>query len=178
MSGEMRESFHVFTRTYSGLAKCGHIKTECAVAAEGKAPKIKNLCAIWDTGCRVTTISRELAEKLALKSEKSVSVNTVGGVAKNGQHQISLLLPANLFFQNLTVHSGSLSGCDVLVGLDIISKGSFSISNTQDETIFSFQIPTEEIIDFQYGLPTIQTIDYNDPINKKPHWWQRIFKRN
>jgi preprotein translocase subunit SecA len=54
----------------------------------------------------------------------------------------------------LYVTEGILSGTDVLIGMDIISKGDFSITASQQKTKFSFQIPSTHDTDYvkEYNL--------------------------
>jgi hypothetical protein len=51
-------------------------------------------------------------------------------------------------FYALKVTEGVLSGMDVLIGMDIISKGDFAVTTSLGETLFSFQIPSIYVIDF------------------------------
>jgi len=37
---------------------------------------------------------------------------------------------------------------DVAIGMDVICKGDFAVTNKDDLTLFSFRIPSETAIDF------------------------------
>ena len=40
-------------------------------------------------------------------------------------------------------------GIDVLIGMDIISKGDFAVSNYNGKTQFSFRLPSQEDVDYK-----------------------------
>ena len=46
------------------------------------------------------------------------------------------------------VSEAVLNGFDVLIGMDIITLGDFSITNVGGKTIFSFRVPSTETIDY------------------------------
>ncbi len=46
------------------------------------------------------------------------------------------------------VTEGNLTGCDVLIGMDIINLGDFALTNLDDVTVLSFQMPSANHIDF------------------------------
>ncbi len=48
----------------------------------------------------------------------------------------------------MDVLEGDLHDFDVLIGMDIISQGDFSITHEGNRTIFSFQTPSTHNIDF------------------------------
>ena len=45
-----------------------------------------------------------------------------------------------------------LTGIDVLIGMDIINRGDFAVSNRNGKTMFSFRIPSMSDFDFQSEL--------------------------
>jgi len=69
----------------------------------------------------------------------SSDVNTYG---------VNILLPNNIGFHALKVTEGILTGIDVLIGMDIISKGDFAITSFHGNTKFSFNMPSTHDIDF------------------------------
>ena len=40
-------------------------------------------------------------------------------------------------------------GIDILIGMDIISKGDFAISNYNGKTQFSFRLPSQQDVDYK-----------------------------
>ena len=55
---------------------------------------------------------------------------------------------ADLHFPGVEVVSGQLTGCDIIIGMDIINRGDFAVSNKNGATAFSFRIPSVEDFDF------------------------------
>ena len=73
----------------------------------------------------------------------------VGGIEESvPQFRINLAVFADLHFPGVEVVSGKLTGCEVLVGMDIINRGDFAVSNRNGATAFSFRIPSVEEFDF------------------------------
>lgn len=91
-------------------------------------------------------------------------VRTAAGTGEKNTFIVDIRLPNKIVFKDLMVTDGELgSQFDVLVGMDIISSGDFSISNTSNKTIFTFCYPP---------LPKAHNIDLlkiTDGLNKKAH---------
>lgn len=58
------------------------------------------------------------------------------------------MLPNNVGIAYVEVTEGDLMGEDVLIGMDIITRGDFAITNVGGKTTFSFRIPSVETIDY------------------------------
>ena len=94
-------------------------------------------------------ITRRIAEDLDLPVEAYTKVYHVRGEADNVPlYYVNLVLLTNVHFPGVTVVLGELLGTDVLVGMDIINKGDFAVSNRNGATTFSFRIPSVESFDF------------------------------
>ena len=105
--------------------------------------------ALWDTGSTFTVISSKLASELGLDIVGEKSIDTAGGKYKASNYVISISLPNHLNIEDIMVYSGELGeGIDILIGMDIITLGDFSISNVDNKTVFSFRFPSSKIIDF------------------------------
>lgn len=105
--------------------------------------------ALWDTGASISAISKKVIDALGLEIEGSINVATVNGLEKSNTYLISLILPNNYIQADLTVCECHSSKHDVIVGMDIISKGDFAITNKDGKTKFTFQIPSTHDIDFE-----------------------------
>ena len=66
---------------------------------------------------------------------------------------VNIKLPNNVTVTGVQVSRGGFSGGDVLVGMDIINSGDFAITHTNNETKFTFQIPSQADIDFVKAQP-------------------------
>ncbi|OAV71236.1 hypothetical protein Barb6_01489 [Bacteroidales bacterium Barb6] len=142
-----------FTVKYKGLKT--ELKTKCEVceafvpnAGETNSPVLKDFVALWDTGATGTVITRNVAEQLGLKPVSKAKVFHVDGESYVNVYMIGIRIPPDVGFSSLRVTEGILTGIDVLIGMDIISQGDFSITNSGGLTTFSFQHPATHCIDF------------------------------
>jgi hypothetical protein len=60
----------------------------------------------------------------------------------------SLRLPNNVAFSSVEVTKGKLRGADILIGMNVITTGDFSITNLKGNTVFSFRFPSQHEIDY------------------------------
>jgi predicted aspartyl protease len=132
--------------------------------------------AVWDTGATHSMITKETAQRLELTiidTGRVVGVNssTIADIAL-----ISIGLPNGVLIPNKRVIISSLGGQeDMLIGMDIIRLGDFSISNANRETLFSFAIPSlPEQIDLvkKAGIEN----EKNGWSGKPPSQWDGIDK--
>lgn len=112
-----------------------------------------NLIAVWDTGATGTTITQELARRLQLDEIGEVEIHGVTGSETCKRFLISLHLPNKIIIPELEVTdcAGNI-GCDVLIGMDVISLGDFAVNNFLGRTTFTFCVPSVERIDFTRQL--------------------------
>jgi hypothetical protein len=105
--------------------------------------------AIWDTGASHTVITPQvvatLKKEYGIQPTGITQVNAVGDKPEI-KHEaetylVDVLLPDNVLLPNLNVLCDSISRADVLVGMDIIQRGDFCISNAKGKTTFTFCIP-------------------------------------
>ena len=61
-------------------------------------------------------------------------------------YYVDLIVPGEMIFKTLEVTEGELEYVDVLIGMDVISQGDFSISNGNNETVVAFRSPAGEPI--------------------------------
>lgn len=61
---------------------------------------------------------------------------------------INIALPNRVGFVNVRVTLNALTGADVLIGMDIITRGDVAISNVNGNTVFSFRFPSLKEVDF------------------------------
>ena len=148
------------------------IKTECMVfevfdpqgLSQNQISSRKGLkcTALWDTGATNTVITKAVAQSLNLPITGKTMVNHAGRMSQVYKHVVNIMLPNNVGIPFTEVTEGELKGCDVLIGMDIITKGDFVITNVGGKTTFSFRIPSLETID--YCNQPSQTV--NKPIVK------------
>jgi hypothetical protein len=128
--------------------------TQCGVSESfdpkltKKYPKTEIFNALWDTGATNSVITKKVAEKLGLIPTGVSIVHGVSGQIQVETYSVNISLPNNVMILSLRVTEGILGDFDVLIGMDVISKGDFVINNSNNQTIFSFQIPATHQIDF------------------------------
>lgn len=110
--------------------------------------QFQNITALWDTGATNSVISQSIATKLKLVPIDRQEIAGVNGTSIVDVHIVSFLLPMPdgnpIIFPNLRVNVGILHGFDMLIGMDVIQNGDFSISNAQNHTHFSFCVPPHD----------------------------------
>jgi hypothetical protein len=142
-----------FTHDYSGLATA--LETRCGISAYNplnqdktvnqKTTKFK---ALWDTGAMASVISTNVVCFLGLKPIGKARVFHANGESTVYTYLINISLPNDIDFSSILVTEGLLSDTDVLIGMDIISKGDFAVTTSDGDTKMSFQIPSTHEIDF------------------------------
>jgi len=87
-----------------------------------------------------------------------VEVHTARGKCDCETYLINLTLPNKVIFSYVKVTKTDLGpDFDVLIGMDIITRGDFAVTNKDGKTCFSFRVPSFEVIDF-----------LQEPANNKP----------
>jgi len=111
--------------------------------------------ALWDTGSSVCLITKKIADKLNLISRFTREANFIGEKTIDlDSYLINLILPNNINVPNLEIlnwPNPRREGIDILIGMDIISQGDFTISNFEGKTKFGFRFPSFEHIDLEAG---------------------------
>jgi hypothetical protein len=104
--------------------------------------------ALWDTGATGSVISKNVAAQLALPSAGPKLVYHGGGSHTVNTYDVNIYLPNNAAIPNVTVSEGILQGFDVIIGMDIITLGDFSLTHVNGKTCFSFRMPSIKEIDY------------------------------
>ena len=104
--------------------------------------------ALWDTGATHSAITPQLAKKIGLPVIDVTRVSTANGTKRSPVYKIDLILPNQVLAPAVRVTEASVEGSDMLIGMDIINKGDFAVSNFQGKTWFTFRIPSMEDMDF------------------------------
>ena len=63
-------------------------------------------------------------------------------------YMMDIILPNHVRINNVSVFVLDLYECDLLIGMDIIRFGDFSVTNHSGQTQFSFRIPSIKHVDF------------------------------
>lgn len=123
--------------------------TSSVVVVNPNNNKQKEVSAKWDTGSNVTLISSKLAEELELIQKDVVKTTFIGGEINVKIYLVNLELPNKIIAYNLEIYDwpNSANGIDILIGMDIIKQGDFTISNFEGKTKFGFRHPSSEHLD-------------------------------
>lgn len=105
--------------------------------------------ALWDTGATNTVVTEKVIVNGSLQPIGITKVLTASGETNSYTYFVSLWLPHKVCFPNLKVTRGELGqDIDILIGMDVINRGDFSVTNLDDITTFSFRIPSLERVDY------------------------------
>ena len=100
---------------------------------------------IWDTGASVSCVTSNIVERYNLTSIGKSDFFT-GGHCKSRStdvYSIDLMFRDDFVFNNLRVIKIEKHDVfDIIIGMDIISKCDFAVSNLNGKTSFSFRIPS------------------------------------
>jgi len=141
-----------FVAEYVGLST--ELKTVCSVGLPyspvvgNNHVKSESFIALWDTGAMGSVITKKVVEKLDLTPVGRATIYHANGTTNVPVYLVSIHLPCRIEFPYIRVTEGVLDGVDVLVGMDIITKGDFAITVPGGNTKFTFQVPSTHDIDF------------------------------
>lgn len=105
--------------------------------------------AIWDTGATKSCIAKRIVDELNLIAVGRTSIGTANGITDANTYLVDIGLPNGVTVKNILVTCADLGDDDVLIGMDIITKGDFSITNYKGKTMFSFRTPSVAKIDYE-----------------------------
>lgn len=142
--------------TLKNSAIIGQLVTPCEVSeafdpnvATGSRPRRLRFTGLWDTGATGSMITSRVAGALGLMPSGMCQTYHAQGVSYVNTYLINIVLLNGIQVYNLKVSEGNLpDGIDLLIGMDIISLGDFSITHRNGGTTFSFQIPSTHEYDF------------------------------
>lgn len=98
---------------------------------------------LWDTGATSTTIYTALADKLGLPCVGKEIMKGAGGEYEAKKYLAGLILPNNVIIPYIMLYGfAGAKRFDMLIGMDIITRGDFLISSTANNTYFSIQQPS------------------------------------
>lgn len=142
-----------FTCKYGG--KAFQLITECKLCKAfnpsthiGEHPELITFNALWDTGATGTVITQKVAERLGILPTGQILAFHANGKDMVNTYIVNIMLPNNVGITEVDVTEGDLSGFDMLIGMNVIQHGDFSVSCKNGNTVFSFQLPSTRELDF------------------------------
>ncbi len=110
---------------------------------------MEEFVATWDTGATHCVISQSVIEACDLKPIGTTTMFHAQGVTENVDIFLAdIELPNGIRFTEVLVIRGVLDEEDVLIGMDIINKGDFAVTNPGGNAKLSFRFPSQANIDF------------------------------
>ncbi len=160
MNKRMQVESRAFTTRFNG--RSNKLFNDVYIKTDGKDMKA---IALWDTGATHTCISDRVASELNLTPIGQSKIHTAGGESIVDTYCIDLKLPNDVLIKDTMVTGSDIAkqGLDVLIGMDIIGIGDFTVSSFNGITQFSFRIPslcdadfTENKIDGFKRMPIVK----------------------
>ncbi len=100
--------------------------------------------ALWDTGASTSSVSGVFADKIGLPAVDFTKIHGAGGVHDSRLFKIDLIIPGTQVRINDILATEFVGhDFDMLIGMDIITLGDFSVTNAGGKTVFSFRIPPD-----------------------------------
>lgn len=89
-----------------------------------------------------------------------VKMMTPTGEDRRSTYLVDIILPGDVVIEGLRVSDSEigLQGIGLLVGMDIITKGDFAVSNYGGKTVFTFRTPSESVTDYVKQLQAKKVI--------------------
>ena len=110
--------------------------------------------AILDTGATGCSITSRAARKIGAIPCRIKNVVGVHGAKQAQPYNIDLLLPSNVFIPDVIASEMSdEANFDVLVGMEVLNRGDFCVTNYQGKTVFTFRVPSLEVMDYTLKTP-------------------------
>lgn len=93
-------------------------------------------------------ITEAVSDRCGLAATGIAQVHGVHGVKATETYLVNIVLPDKVVFTALRVTKGEIRDADILIGMDIINKGDFSVTNCDGHSQFSYRTPSIEHIDY------------------------------
>ena len=119
------------------------ISTELDVSECNDSENLRRIKkAVWDTGSTTSCIADRLAGECGLRPVDTGIIITATGQAEVPIYMLDLHLSRDITIRNVKVFGSPMMNRDVefLIGMDVISKGRFTVDSIEGKTTVSFTI--------------------------------------
>lgn len=97
--------------------------------------------ALIDTGAMRTCISSRVANALSLIPTGTMRIEAANGHTDLvNTHIVNIDFGDDIRFEMMKVPRLNMSDEDMIIGMDILCQGDYAVSNSENKTIFMFQI--------------------------------------
>ena len=147
---------------------------DVGIAPFGKPEDLKDsdvvkLQSLWDTGATHSVVTKSTAAKLGLKSIGKANVQHAGGSMTTNRFLVYIFLPNRIRVTLAVTECDDSSSFGIIIGMDVIGKGDFSVTSIGGKTTVSFRMPSVERIDFtNRPIDAIDSSKTPAPIKKQP----------
>ena len=117
--------------------------------------------ALWDTGASNTVITDAIVQKLNLIPIDKTTISTANGPRESDVYLVNVGLPNRVIIPSVLVTHGDILGADALIGMDIIHRGDFAVTNKFKRTMMTFHMPSIRDYDFTKQLKQAKTTRNN-----------------
>lgn len=115
-----------------------------------RSDELKQYNALWDTGATGSVITSRVVAECNLKPIGKTKVNGVHGGKISSVYVASIGLPNKLIIPKVKfVEVDAIAHADVIIGMDIITLGDFTISNFDNKTHLTFRIPSKKHVNYE-----------------------------
>lgn len=149
------EDFQAFTIKFSARTNVLFSNVGVSQAFDPKVtttnqPAITELQAIWDTGASCTIISKQYAQRIGLIPTGKITITGVNNTTIENTYQVNVYLPNKvcLVYVKIAEAPALASGAGMLIGMDIIGAGDFSVYTEHGKTVMTYRFPSIGGTDF------------------------------
>jgi len=125
---------NAFNVAYNGISPVltseVHITSPFEPSKPPKEADRKKFLALWDTGATNSVITQKVVQECGLNPISIVNVHTASGEALSNVYLVSIWLPNKVVIPQIRVTEGTIGGdTEVLIGMDIMNRGDFAVTN-------------------------------------------------
>ena len=146
-----------YDRLSNVIACTVHASFPKSLLNEGETKPMISHLAIWDTGAMGCAITELFAKKLGLIQTGVKDISGLGGTIEKKTYLIDLTLPDGNMYHDLSIteidnakdkDGKQIDNFGILIGMDIICTGDFTITNFENKTTMSFRTPSQKKVDY------------------------------
>lgn len=148
-------TWHAFTNTYPGLSNRLITKARITEAFDHTTSDPASFIhvetdALWDTGATMSVITPQVVNALKLRPIGKTLIKHGGGESEQDTYIVNLILPNGVAISGVIMSELDkvIDNFGIIIGMDVISHGDFSVTNFRGKTCFSFRLPSQGTVDF------------------------------
>lgn len=115
-----------------------------------RRPPLMETSGLWDTGATRSMITNAVVKHLKLTPIGIQNINHAGGTSQSFTYIVNFYLPNQVGIAGVRVTEcpDTTGNFGAIIGMDIISRGDFSITNVNGATWMSYRYPSIKGIDY------------------------------